>query len=183
MKLSPRDRRTAVLGLAGLLVIIAARLLVIPWVDGWAAAREQIAADRHRLDELQRSITRVLGQRGRLAARYGPAASKSLKDVEQARIGLLKAARDVLTANGLKPTYTPQPPRSVKKIPGVRFLPLRVRSKCNLSQLTKCLADMRNADTLIIVDRLSITNNEKKPGQLEMTMILATLARQGGRLP
>ena len=180
MTLSSRDRRTLLLGAAGLMVICAARFAVIPWLDSWTAAREQIVTNRQQLSDLERTIRRVLGQQGRLAETYGQAVNKPLEDMETARIGLFKAAQDVLKAAGFKPTsYQPQPCRTLREIPGVMIVPLQVRGKCRLEQLAKCLAGMRKADTFIIVDRLSLNNDEKKPGQLDVTMVLVTLSEQG----
>ncbi len=179
MTLSPRDRRALLLGAAGLMVICAARFVVIPWTDSWAAAREQIVTNQQQLGELERSIRRVLGQQGRLAETYGPAVNNPLQDLETARISLFKEVQEVLKTAGFTPTdYQPRPCRPLREIPGVEIVPLQVRGKCKLPQLAKCLDGMRKADTLVIVDRLSVANDEKKPGQLEVTMVLATLAEQ-----
>ena len=102
---------------------------------------------------------------------------------DQARIGLFQTALDVLGANGFSLTdYQPQRGRRLKEIPGVEYVPLQVRGKCKLKQLATCLAALRHAETLAFVDRISVTNPEKKPGDLEVTLVLATLAerKEGG---
>ena len=58
------------------------------------------------------------------------------------------------------------------------YVPLQVRGTCKLKQLSTCLSALRQAKTLAVVDRISVTNNEKKPGNLEVTLVLAALAEQ-----
>lgn len=179
MKLSRRDRRTLILGAAALGAILAARFVLIPWVSGWSDARARIASEQEQLADMRSELSGVLGQHGRLVSKYGPAVSSPLADLETARVNLVKAAQDILKRNGFSATdYKPQPIRQLRKIPGARFVPLQVRGKCNVEQLAKCLAAMRNSKTLVIVDQLSVTNNQKQPGQLEVTIVLATLADQ-----
>ena len=166
------------IGAAGLAVILVARFIVIPWVDDWSETRRQIAARQQELSGLERNVTRVLGQRKRLTKKYGPAVNKPLEDVEAAWISLFTAARG-LTDSGFEATdYLPQSDRPLQDIHGVRFVPLQVRGKCKLPQLAKLLAKIRQSETLVIVDRLTVSNDAKKPGQLEVTMVLATLARE-----
>ncbi|MDY7011004.1 MAG: GspMb/PilO family protein [Planctomycetota bacterium] len=179
MTLSPRDRRALLLGAAGLVVICAAHFAVIPWVESWTAAREQIVANQQQLRDQERLIRSVLGQQRRLMETYGLAVNNQLEDLETARVSLFKEVQEVLKTSDFKLTdYQPRPPRILREISGVEIVPLQVRGKCQLPQLVKCLSGMRKADTLVIVDRISVTNDEKKPGQLEVTMVLATLAEQ-----
>ena len=179
MRLSPRDRRAMLLGAAVLLIILAGRLAVIPWIDNWSGTRKEIVENRSQLDDIQRQIRRVLWQRQRLEEAYGPAVNKPLGNRQSAQVNLFKAVQDVFKAGGVKLTdYQPQRSRPLPEVPGVEIVPLQIRGKCNLSQLTKCFAGMRNGETLIIVDSFSVANDEKKPGELEITMMVATLAEQ-----
>ena len=179
MTLSPRDRRAILLGVVALLIIVAARLVVIPWIDGWRSAREDMTSTRSQLSNIQRQMQRVLWQRQRLEEIYGPGVKNTLKDRQAAQLSLIKAVQVVFKAGGVKLTdYQPQRPRTLKEIPDVQIVPLQIRGKCKLPQLTKCFVAMRDNQTLIIVESFSITNNEKKPGELEITMIVSTLAEQ-----
>ena len=183
MKLTRRDRRAVMLCAAALVAILAGRLIVIPWIDSWGDARRRIADAHRQLVELESRLRRVVAQRRRLEGQYGPRAADPPADVETARIQLLEAAQDVLTANGLKATYSPQPTRVVKSVPGIELVALQVRGQFKLGQLTKCLAGMRAAPTLVMVDCLSISNDAKKPGNLDVTLTLTTLAEQQGAHP
>ena len=179
MTFSPRDRRAILLGAAGLLIILIARLAVIPWIDSWRAARREIAEARAQLDYTQHQVRRILGQRRRLEQIYGQAVSKPLENRQSALNRLTRVVQDVFKAGGFKATdYKSQRCRSLPEVPGVEIVPLQVRGKCKLPQLVKCLAAMRNAETLILVDWFSVANDEKKPGELEITMMLATLAEK-----
>ena len=179
MTLSPRDRRAILLGAAVLLIIVAARVVVMPWIGRWRSARDQMTSTRSQLNDIQGQVRRVLWQRQRLEEIYGPAVKNPLEDRQTAQLSLIKAVQDVFKAGGIKLTdYQPQRARTLKEIPDVQIVPLQIRGKCTVSQLTKCFVAMRDAQTLIIVESFSVTNNEKKPGELEITMIVSTLAEQ-----
>ena len=55
---------------------------------------------------------------------------------------------------------------------------IELRGKCKLPQLVKCLAELRKAEMLLFAERLSANNSTKKPGELDVTLVLATLAEQ-----
>lgn len=180
MKLSQRDKRTVMLGAAVLAGIVLVRLTFVPWLEGWMDARDRSAAARGELNDLQRHVSKMLGQRGRLEPIYGAGVARPLEDIQTARASLFQAAQDVLKANGFSPSdYAPQPPRPVKQVPRAVLVSLQVRGQCQLPQLASCLARLRDARTLVIVDRVSAVGNEKQPGQLEVTMVLTTLADEG----
>ena len=177
MKFSAKDRRAIIFGAVGLGAILLVRLTVIPFLDSWATARQESNAHQAQLDDLNRKLRRVLGQRQRLIRMYGPAVKLPLADVQTARVDLFQAAQDVLKSSGIKMTdYQPQRERLLREIPGVGLVTLRIRGNCQLPQLAKCLYRMSEAKTLVIVERLTVTNNEKQPGKLEVIMVLATLA-------
>lgn len=179
MTLAVRDRRAILLGAVGLLIILAGHFAVIPWIDSWKDARKAIAATRVELGKAQDQIRKVLGQRRRLEEIYGPAVNKALKNRQSAQVSLIKAVQDVFKTGGCKLTgYQPQRCRSLAAVPDVELVPLQIRAKCQLPQLVKCLAGMQKSETLILVDWFSVTNNEKKPGELEITMMVATLAEK-----
>ena len=161
-----------------LLVILAAKFVVSPWIDSWTGARQAAVADRQRLEDLARSIRKVVAQRMHLEKTYGPAVNRSLEDAEVARVSLL-AVQDVLKTAGFQPAdVEPLPARQLREVPGAQVLALRLKGKCKLPQLAKCLASLRKAKTLVFVDRLTVTNNEKKPGELEVALTLAALAEK-----
>ena len=179
MTLSPRDRRAILLGAVGLLIILAGRFVLLPWIDSWKDARRSIAEARVELGEAERQIYRVLGQRRRLEKIYGPAVNKALDNRQSAQVKLIEGVQEVFKTGGVKLTgYDPQRPKSLREVPGVEVVAWQIRAKCKLPQLVKCLAGMRKSETLIIVDWFSVVNNEKKPGELEITMMVATLAEK-----
>ena len=181
MKLSSHDRRVLLVGAVGLLAILLVRYAAMPWIDHWMLVRDEAVATRQELDELERRVRRVMGQRGRLVPAYGPGANKPLEDLEAASGGLYQAVQNVLGAAGLKEvTFEKQPSKPLRHIRNVHIVPLQVRGKCDQAQLAKCLAGLKTAESLVFVDRLTATNNEKKPGQLEIVMVLTTLARGEG---
>ncbi|MBN1943101.1 MAG: hypothetical protein JW849_07380 [Phycisphaerae bacterium] len=177
INLSARDRRALFLGAAALGAIVLLRLTVIPFVDSWSSARDRSEAYGEELTKLNRSLRRVLGQRERLSRVYGPAIRQPLSDVQTARMDLLQSAQDTFQGGGVRLTdYQPQRARPLREIPNVSLVTLQVRGQCQLPQLAKCLSRMSQAKSLMIVQSMNISNNEKQPGQLDVTLVLATLA-------
>ena len=162
-----------------MLIILAVNFLLIPWIDSWFQARQQMTSTRTQLNDVQRQVRRVLWQRQRVEDLYGPAVKEPLHDRQTAQLNLIKTVQDVFKSGGVKLTdYQPQRSRPLLDVPGVLVVPLQIRGKCNVSQLTKCFVAMHEGKTLIMVESFSISNNEKKPGELEITMIVSTLAQQ-----
>ena len=179
MKLSARDRRAVTFGAAALGVILILRLGLIPWLGSWRQARIDMSQTRAELGELGGQMDRLMRIRQRLTETYGPGAANPLPDVEAARIGLPKTISDMLKAGGLGVgSITPQPPHPLREVPGVELLCFQVKGRCKLPQLAKSLAEMQKAESLVFVERLIAIGDEKKPGQLDVTLILGTLARQ-----
>ncbi len=179
MTLSARDRKAIIFGGLALGIIFAGHFVLRPWINDWADTRAQIVEDRKELAHVQERLSDILGQRRRLEKRFGPAANEPLEDVQTAKLSLFKAAQEVLSAGGLKPgEYRPQRPRAVPKIPEVQIVALEVPGQCDFGQLLKSLAGLRKAKTLVFVEKFSITNDEKKPGKLTVTITLATLAQK-----
>ena len=179
MNLSSRDRRALVVGGVGLAAMLVMRFALIPWIDAWMDHRAELVVGRERVDRVARQLRSVLRRRKRLAKAYGPAANLPPQDVEAAGLSLPKAALGVLNSNGFGTTeYLPQRPKRVQGIEGLRVVSLQVSGGCKLPQLTKCLSALRKTETLVMVDRLSVTSDPKKPGQLKVTMVLTTLGEQ-----
>jgi len=175
MSFSARDNRAAILGVIGLALILITRFVAIPFCENWADTRDNIAVSQDRLQKFERKIRRILSRQGELTRTYGQGALTPLKDIEASRIDLL-AVQDILRKGGFAAaSYQRQPHRKLKDIDGVVIVPLQVRGKCTLAQLTKSLSALRSAKTLVFVDRLTLVNNAKKPGALEVTLVLATL--------
>lgn len=179
MTLTARDKKAILLGASVLGAILLVRLALAPWVGSWGRARGQIASSRGEVTELRTKMRRLLRLRDRLVETYGQAAAKPLEDLEPTRIAFLEGVQKALSAGGMGyQSIEPQSVRLVRDLPGIALVQFQVRSSCKLPQLAKSLAEMRKAKKLIIVDRLVVSGRPKKPGELEVTLVLATLARQ-----
>ncbi len=181
MTITAGDRKTIILGGLALGIIFAGYFVLMPWLDSWSMARAEISESRKQLGDIQVKVQRILSQRQRLKQRYGPGINRPLEDdVETAQLKLLKTVKEAFAAGGFKPNeYRLQRPRALalKSVSGIQVVPLEVPGKCNISQLTKSLAELSKAKTFVFVERFTISNDEKKPGQLEVTITVATLAR------
>lgn len=175
--LSPRDRRALLLGAVALGAIVLLRFTVIPFMDSWTDARDRSRVYGEELVELNRSLRRAVAQRERLARTYGPGIRQPLQDEQAARMNLFRSAKDVFGAGGVGITeYQPQRTRALRDIPNVSLVTLRIKGKCDLPKLAGCLYEMSRAKNLMFVQSMNVNNDKKKSGQLDVTLVLATLA-------
>ncbi len=180
MTLSPRDRRAVILGGAALAALAIGYWVVVPWLGDWADARDSIGVGRARLEEVESKLRRLAGQRERLAEAFGPGACRPLEGVEATRIGFLKTVQDACRSAGIgELNCQPQPTRPLRELPEAQLVSIQVSGKCQIGQLARCLAALRACERVTLVDRLVAAGNERQPGQLEVTLVLATLARKG----
>jgi hypothetical protein len=180
-RLAPRDRRAVLLG--GLTVAAALVVYwgVLPWLGHWSDVRGQAQASQEELSRLQARGGDLLEARKRLVQAYGPGAGRPLEKVQAAGINLVKVVPETLRGAGLQiQNIQPQPARGLKEVPGVAALPIQVKATGTLAQLAQGLDALQASETLIVVEQVSAVGNEKKPGQLEVTLMLSSLARQGG---
>jgi len=181
-KLTPRDRRAVLIGAALLAVLVVGRVVVLPVAGYWSGARARTAAARSQLSRMQTQLAQIVSQQGRLWGQIGPAVAKGLADAETARMGLFESAQAALRQAGFNATgFAPQKPRRLTSLPGVQEIDLQVRGKCNPGQLANALAQLCKTPTLVAVRQLNVDNDEKKPGELDATLTLFTLAREGGK--
>lgn len=179
MALVTRDRRAILLGASALGLILLVRFALVPWIESWSEARAGIASAREEVGQLRTKMRKLLILRERLVGTHGAAAAKPLEDLEATRIAFLAAVQKALGAGGMQyRSIDPQSVKSLRDLPGIVLLQLQVKANCQLSQLAKTLAEMQKAERLIIVDRVTASGQEKKPGKLEVTLVLATLAEQ-----
>ena len=181
MNISARDRRALIVGISALAVILVLKFAVMPGIDYWLATRDSIRNANATLEAYKIKLKRLEYLNKRLAHTYGQSIEKPLTDLKSTRIHFHKAVQDVIKTSGIQmQSLQPQAVRSIKKhVPGVAVLPVRVVGKCQLPQLAKCLAQVRAAPCLIIVDRVDIASDPKKPNELSVTMVLATFVEEG----
>jgi len=176
-RMSARDRRAVVIGCCVLLGLLLVRFALMPLLESWGQTRDRIASSDSRLRQLQAKTTRYLLARERLLENYGPGAAKPLEEVQAAQINLVQAISDALKAGGLSlQGLQPQGQKPVKELPGAVQVSFQVKTSGQLAQLARSLEAMRKAPTLIIAEQVSAAGNDKTPGQLELTLVLSTLA-------
>ena len=180
--MTPRDRRAILLGAGLCWWWSSCGGCCCPGLTSWQQARQDIAAARSQLETLESQVRKHLSQRDRLTAMYGSAVAKPLEDMEPATLRFVQAVQGVMGRSGIRdPAYQPQQPRGVPGAPGVEMVTLRMTGRCQLPQLARCLADLRRADSLIVVDSLVANNDPRTQGQVEVTMLLSTPAKTEGR--
>ncbi|MCJ7543330.1 MAG: type II secretion system protein M [Phycisphaerae bacterium] len=183
-QMTPHDRRAILLGAAALLAVVVVRWVLVPWAISWQQARQEITVAQSQLDALENQVRRHLSQRDRLTAMYGNAVAKPLEDMEPATLRFGEAVQAVMGRSGIRdPAYQPQQPRGVPGAPEVEMVTLRMTGRCQLPDLARCLAELRRADSLIVVDSLVATGDTRpqQQGQMEVTMLLSTPAKTDRR--
>lgn len=177
--LAPRDRRAILIGAGALLAMLLAYWVLMPWVAHWMTCRDQIETAQGELAGLQARTAEYLHRRAMLIQRHGPGLARPLDDVQTANVNSVKALPDVFKAAGVQlQTILPQPGKPVKEFTGVCAVPFQVKANCSLPQLAQCLDALRGSETLIVVEQVNAVGNDKRPGQLEVTLVLSVLARQ-----
>ena len=182
MKLTDRDRRAMTVGGICLVALLIVRFAVMPWVDQWSAARDRAASLRVELSKLNDQSNDLQMLSRMLDKAYGEAPGKPLEDVENTQIAFNKSVQEMLKAGGIGfQSIKEQNPRPIKKIPNTWWVSVEVDGKGKVDQLAKCLAAIRKTEQLIVVDRITAKNDQKKPGNLSLKLVLGTLAYEEGR--
>ncbi len=178
MNLSQRDKRAIVLGAWSLGVILLMYFIVLPWFASWGDARDRIDRSRTQLDNLKRDLDSLLRKQRHLQESYGPSVLKPIEDAATVKVTFQGTIAKVLKQGGI--TYesiSPRPARTMRDIPGVQLLPFQIKGKCKVDQLAKFLGEMRKSESLMILDRFTVSGIQKKKGQLDLSMTIATLGK------
>ncbi|MAE65369.1 MAG: hypothetical protein CMJ18_13945 [Phycisphaeraceae bacterium] len=184
MNISARDRRAVLTGALLLVAIFVVRYAVMPWIDHWTDVRAAIDVDHRRLVDIERQTRRVELLDRQLDRTYGSAARRPLEDVPATQVAFHKTVKQVLTEAGIGfERIDEQSVRPLKRVPGTVLVALQVRGRCKIDQLAKFLARTHQADMLILVERISASKRSDKPDQLDVVLVLTTLAekRPAGR--
>ena len=184
MTMTERDKRTLIVGGAALAVMLATYFGVIPFTQSWAEARQRIASAEVelRLHE-QRSVSQA-AQHARLAQHFGAGVGSPLPSLDAARLNLVNDVEAALKAANVNIEHVvPQPGRPLRDADNLTRLAVRVDATCNLVDLARALARLEAADRLIIVDRVHATAVENRPGQVNASLTLTTLARTPEQRP
>lgn len=167
------------IGAVLLAAILVVRFAVLPWVDHWRDVSDRIDLTQQRLAGFQQKISRLDHLNTQLRKAYGPAVDKPLEQVQPTQVAFHKTVEELFKAAGIKvKSKDTQKVRPIKDVPDTVLVPVQVRAECQIGQLAKLLAQVRQADRLVVIDRLNVDAVPKKPGHLNLTMVLATLAKQ-----
>ena len=177
MKLTPRDRRTILLGVIALAAIVVVRFVGMPWLDHWRAARDQREATLVTMRSLNADLQKHDRETSAQARIYGDGIYHPLEDLEHTRLRFLKTLQALSKNGGVGLQMTPAGVSRSREVPGVVFVNYKVKGGCNPASLAKLLDQMRNSEQLIIVDDLKMTTpDRKKKGKLQVEMTLYTPA-------
>ena len=179
MNTADRNRRAIRMGLIVLICLAIGQFIVLPWLDHWRDARHRITGAREELKELEAQVRRVWAHRKGLDDALGPAATKPLPNAEEAQVRAIKAAGQVLQMSGMQViSVRPSPLRPLREVPGVAVASIQVEGQGMFMQIPQCLAALRDAEPLLLVEKLTIGPSQRQPGYMAMTVILGAPARQ-----
>lgn len=177
MNLSARDRRAIIVGLALLAALGLARFALWPWLDHWRGLRAEHRTAQERLTRLERRVRHLDQLEGRLRETHGPGVGRTLQGLDRTRVTFPQTVQTILEASGFNgEAINAQSARKAGRIKGVLLVPLQIRGKCDIGQLARLLAEARKTDVLVLVDRLQVDANPQKRAELNVNVVLATLA-------
>ncbi len=159
--MTTREKRTVFIGLGVVVVAVLLNLVLRPGLDAWQAARGTIAQHELQLENLEGQLADRDIKRRQLAQKYGPAVSKPLVTVSEARVAFPEAVQNALKRGGLGvSTVTLQNVRRVREVPGVSLVSLRVEGGTQGKQLADVLASLRASEVLALVEDLRIERGD-----------------------
>ncbi len=176
--MTPREKRTVLLGLG----VIAAALLLRgglgPVYGTWRDARAAVSQHDEQLDTLESRLDRRDQRLRRLRAKYGPAVDAELVPVSEARMRFPDAAQQALQKGGLGVSSVAlQGVRRSRELPGVSLVTLRVEGSVKGQQLPHVFAQLRGCTMLALIDdaRLEKSQNGNEQ-QFAVSLVLSTPA-------
>ena len=178
MNLPTRDQRAILIGAAALALILGLRFIAVPIAQTWQGARARISRAQTELESLKAQIADLQTQHRQLAPVFGPSVSERPPSAQDARVRFVKTVVEPLESAGLDvPSTRTQPLRRLREVSGVGLVTIQVRAVGDLPKLAETLGAMRQTDQLILVESLSASTDEEDPGDLEISMVLATTAQ------
>lgn len=181
MTIRDRDRKAIILGAAVLALVLGYRLVLAPLAESWRDARQRIEMASATRSALEAQALKLRSQRRRLEAIYGPAIGEPLPPVDRARANFVKTVEDLLKSSGMESRgVRSQPLRPLREVDGVALVGLRVECTGRSQQLAKCLAAMSEGEQIMLVESIRAAPDSKRPDRMQVSMVLATLARMEG---
>lgn len=195
MNINEQDKRAL-----RILAIFFALLLVYfalsPWIDDWTQTRQRVVSAQAQLVKMKSQVIQLTNQHRRLTNALGAgipgdpqkispdqSASMGLLTVEQTRLQSIEMAEGLLKSGGLKIIDVQQQQiQAIRELPGKSLVTFKVEGTGRFDQLPKCLAAIRKAPHLLLIHKLDVKADSRKPGNISLTLILGTLAiTQGDR--
>jgi hypothetical protein len=179
MNLSTRDRRAILIGGIGLAAVLLFNVLLLPWINDWLAARDQIAASRTELTDLEQQLRVLVRLHDRLDDVYAGGGSQPLIRADDAQVRGPEIIRKVLTQGGLGVQNIKSLPVSqVRPVEDGVLVPFEAQGGCRVEQLVQFLSQMSKAEAILIIERLNVVNAAQDPGNLTINITLSMLAQQ-----
>jgi hypothetical protein len=168
-------------------VILGSGLLVVllgwqhglnPLLTRWQAARQTIAQVEAQQSSLLSDALQRRTQQRRLTSVFGKAAATPAPPVKPTRASLVKQVKDLVDSAGLESKdVRAQPLRPLAEWSGRATLGLTLEATGEPEQLAEMLGELRQSDTLLMIDRLDVTGEGKRGEDLDLSLTLTTLVR------
>ncbi|MEM6332670.1 MAG: hypothetical protein AAF823_04955 [Planctomycetota bacterium] len=175
--MTSRDRRAILLGGGTLAIALFAWYVVLPGIDRWQAAREQVAQHESVLSDLDRKLDRRDAIAQRLEAKYGNAVHEPTASIDAIRNAFPEEVRDLLQKSGIEyETIELQPEQRVRDTPGIALVSVRIAATTNPNAIANLLAKSAEADRVILVNSLQMT--QQRGTNWSITLVLVTPAKE-----
>ena len=175
--LSARDRRAIRLGAVAIVLILLYLIIGLPLVENWSQVRNELKAYQMKLNVINGSTA---GSKAKITGLCQTVPFVELPEVEDVQRKLFwDKTYDQLKNAGVAVSSGPSYIASAKKKTTLGFGTLRLKfsGTCKYDQLVKFLSQLRENPYLVAIDEFSVKSDEKKPGQVNIDMIVETFVK------
>lgn len=174
-KLSPRDRRAVLVGLAATVLILVYSLALAPWFDRWSHTRSEIASIRAQLRIFDNSPA-VRSKREALVAAV-PVFELPDNEENQAAVFRGRVNEQLKKAGVQIKSLSFQSRTREAPAAGYKTLLLECRGQCRLEQIFDLLADLDENPYLVGVEKMNIRCDSNNRNQMEVDLTMSTWCR------
>jgi len=176
--LSQRDRRAVILGGVLLGVLLGWYYALSPMLTQWEQARRRIDNAQSRQASLINEAMQRRTQQRRLTTAFGVGAAKPAPPLIPTRARLVKLVQGLAESADLEvQDVRAQPLRPIQDFAGRATIGLTMETTGKPKALSRFLGQLRGSETLLMVDRLSVSGEGGRGEDLDLSLTLSTLVR------
>ena len=174
MKITDRDKRTLILASIAAIVIILWFGVLDEWFANWKTVRADLDLKQAKFDSVAASPNLSAKDKGLFS--IVPVFEMPADEQQQTRT-YMKKINEQFKKLGIKAELKFLKTLSSKSTAGYRTLRLQANGKCKYTQVMDLLAKLYENPYFVAVEQMSVTADEKKAGEVELTIVISTFAK------